>query len=107
MVYLAVFWMNASPATNGISTVHSPREIVLKRSVDFDLHCRASFGQYIHAHIEAKKTNDMNGQMFSALYLGLTGNLQGIVKAWDINSGCVKKVNFFDVVTMLYARQCY
>ena len=25
MVYLSVFWINAPPATNGISTVHSPR----------------------------------------------------------------------------------
>ena len=67
--------MNASPATNGISVVQSPREIVLKRSVDFDLHCRADFGQYIHAHIEAEKTNDMNGQTFAALCLGPAGNL--------------------------------
>ena len=55
MVYLVVFWINTPPATNGISTVHSSREIILKRSVDFDLHCRAHFGQYIHAHIEPKK----------------------------------------------------
>ena len=26
MVYLSLFWTNAPPATNGISTVHSPRE---------------------------------------------------------------------------------
>ena len=47
-------------ACNGISAMHSPREIVLKRSVDFDLHCRTDFEQYVHAHIKAKKTNDMN-----------------------------------------------
>jgi hypothetical protein len=29
MVHLAVFWMNAPPATNGISNVHSPREMDL------------------------------------------------------------------------------
>ena len=37
MVYLTVFWMNAQPAMNEISLIHSPRKIVLKRSVDFDL----------------------------------------------------------------------
>ena len=47
MVYLAVFWMNAPPATNGISNVHSPREIVLKRGVDFNLHCRGKFGKCV------------------------------------------------------------
>ena len=80
--------------------VHSPREIILKRSVDFDLHCRADFGRYIHAHIEPEKTNDMIGRMFAALYLGPTGNLQGTVKACDINTGCVEKVKKFDVVPM-------
>ena len=85
---------------NGISMVHSPQEIVLQRSVDFDLHCRVGFGQYIHAHIEPEKSNDMNERTFAALYLGPTGNLQGTVKAWDINTGCVKKVKVFDVVSM-------
>ena len=80
--------------------MHSPREIVLKRSVDFDLHCRADFGQYIHTHIEPEKSNDMNGRTFAALYLVPTGNLQGPVKAWDINTGCVKKVKVFGVVLM-------
>ena len=59
MVYLAVFWMNAPPATNGTSMVHSPREIVLKKSVDVDLHCRADFGKYIHAHIKLKLRKPM------------------------------------------------
>ena len=42
----------------------------------------------------------MNGRMFAALYLGQTDNLQGTVKAWDINTGGVKKVKVFDVVPM-------
>ena len=67
--------MNAAPATNGISMVHSPREIVLKRSVDFDLHCNADVRQYVHTHIEPEKTNDMNGRTFAALYLCPIDNL--------------------------------
>ena len=42
----------------------------------------------------------MNGRTFAALYLGPTGNLQDTVKAWDINTGCVKNVRTFDVVLM-------
>ena len=42
----------------------------------------------------------MNGRTFVVLYLGPTGNLQGTVKAWDINTGHVKKVKVFDVVPM-------
>ena len=42
----------------------------------------------------------MRGRTFTALYLGPAGNLQGTIKAWDINTGCVKKVKRFDVVPM-------
>ena len=68
--------------------------------MDFLLHYRADFGQYIHTHIEPEKSNDTNGRTFAALYLGPTGNLQDTVKARDINTGCVKKVKTLDVVPM-------
>ena len=95
MVYFAVFWLNAAPAENGISEILSPREIVLKRSVDFKLHCRGTFGQYVMAHVDPDVTNDMNGRTFQGLYLGPTGNLQGTVKCLDLNTGCVKKGETF------------
>ena len=100
MVYFAVFWLNAAPAENGISEILSPREIVLKRSVDFKLHCRGTFGQYVMAHVDPDVTNDMNGRTFQGLYLGPTGNLQGTVKCLDLNTGCVKKVKNFTEVPM-------
>ena len=100
MVYFAVFWLNAAPAENGISELLSPREIVLKRSVDFKLHCRGTFGQYVMAHVDPDVTNDMNGRTFQGLYLGPTGNLQGTVKALDLVTGCVKKVKHFTEVPM-------
>ena len=94
IVYFAVFWLNAPPATNGISEVHSPREIVLGRSIDYNLHRRTTFGQYLHAHIDLDVTNDMKGRTFAGIYLGPTGNLQGTVKTMDLNTGHVKKVIF-------------
>ena len=95
IVYFVVFWLNAPPATNGISEVHSPREIVLGRSIDYNLHCRATFGQYVHTHIDPDVTNDTKGRTFAGIYLGPTGNLQGTVKTMDLNTGHVKKVIFF------------
>ena len=100
IVYFAVFWLNAPPATNGISEVHSPREIVLGRSIDCNLHCRATFGQYVHAHIDPDVTNDMKGRTFAGIYLGPTGNLQGTVKAMDLNTRHVKKMKNFTEVPM-------
>ena len=44
MVYFSVFWTNVPPATNGISDVWSPREIVLGQIVDYHLHCKEVFG---------------------------------------------------------------
>ena len=61
LVYFAVFWINSPPATNGISEVFPPREIVTRRVVDFKLHCRANFGQYVMAHEDPDVTNDMGG----------------------------------------------
>ena len=61
----------------------------------------------MHAHIEPKKGNDMNGHVFAALYLGPTGNLQGTVKAWNIHTGHVKNVKHFDVVKFLLSSQVY
>ena len=100
IVYFAVFWLNAPPATNGISEVHSPREIVLGRSIDYNLHCRATFGQYVHIHIDPDVTNNMKGRTFAGIYLGPTGNLLGTVKAMDLNTGHVKQVHFFIEVPM-------
>ena len=61
--------------------------------------------QYIHAHIEAEKTNNMNERTFAALYLGPTGNLQGTEQASDINTERVKKDE--NVQCGACAQQCY
>ena len=85
---------------NGISDVFSPREIVTRRVVDYKLHCRANFGQYVMAHEDPDVTNDMGGQTFAGVYLGPTGNLQGTVRIMDLITGHVKKVKNFTQVPM-------
>ena len=55
-------------------------------------HARALFGQYIQAHEDSEVTNTMAPQTFGALYLGPTGNIQGTVKAFNLETGNVHKV---------------
>ena len=61
LVYFSVFWINSPPATNGISKVFSPREIVTRQVVDYKLYCQANFGQYVLVHEDPDITNDMGG----------------------------------------------
>ena len=61
--------------------------------LEYDLRCKANFGQYVHAHIDPDKTNGMKNCTFPGIYLGPRGNIQGMVKVLNINTGKVKKIN--------------
>ena len=91
VVYFSVFWSNVPPAENGISDTWSPREIVLDQTVNYDLHCKEVFGAYVHGHHDREVTNDMRPRTFAGIFFGTTGNLQGTVKVWDLQTGCHQK----------------
>jgi hypothetical protein len=74
-----------------VSKKYSPWEIVLGHELDFDKHCKATFGSYVEAHKDPTITNTMRSCTFSAIFLGPTGNRQGTHKVFDINTGGVKK----------------
>jgi len=40
IVYAQVFWLNAFPSNNGISTLSSPCNIVTGLGIDYNLHCK-------------------------------------------------------------------
>jgi hypothetical protein len=91
LVYFAVLWLNSLPAAAGVSDKYSPWEIILGRKLDFEKHCKTTFGSYIKAHDDPITTNTMHPQTFPGIFLGLTGNRQGTHKVFDINTGVVKK----------------
>ena len=68
--------------------------------MEYDLHCKAKFEQYVHAQIDPDKTNGMQNYTFPGIYLGPTGTMQGTVKVVDINTGKVKKPKMFMEVPM-------
>ena len=86
LLYFVVFWMNAMPSTSGISEIYSPHEIVTGMKLDFKKHCRARFGAYVEASYDDVITNTMKDRTHACIALGPTGNVQGSVKCFDINS---------------------
>ena len=77
-VYFVIMMINGLPAPNGILGVMSPREIVTGQKLDFKKDCRAPFGAYIEASVDADVTNDMSPRKKGSLLLGPAGNLQGL-----------------------------
>ncbi len=82
LVYFAVLWLNSLPAATRVSKKYSPREIVLGRKLDFDKHCKATFGSYIEAHKDPTITNTMRSRTFPGIFpwshWQLPGHTQGL-----------------------------
>ncbi|KAL7531043.1 hypothetical protein ACHAXR_006172, partial [Thalassiosira sp. AJA248-18] len=45
-IYFTVLWLNAFPARSGISTIYSPREMLVRWKMDCKKHCRILPGSY-------------------------------------------------------------
>ena len=71
----AVFWLNAFPHPDGVSTTLSPRYLITGRHLDYRKHVRLEFGSYAQTHEE--HTNDMRARTLGAICLGPSGNEQG------------------------------
>jgi hypothetical protein len=79
-VYFMVLWLNAFPVKTGISSIYSPRELLIRWWLDYKKHCRVLPGTYSVVHDEPVPTNTMVWQTHKGIALGPTGNLQGSVK---------------------------
>ena len=75
LVKNAVFWLNALPARDGVSSVHSPRYLLTGRELEYPLHARLEFGEYVRTH--EKHGNLMPDRTLGAICLGPNGNAQG------------------------------
>ncbi len=100
LVYFAVLWLNSLPVAAGVSKKYSPHEIVLGRKLDFNKHCKATFGLYVEAHKDPTITNTMLSRTFPGIFLGPTGNRQGTHKVFNINTGVVKKTRIITPLPM-------
>ena len=92
LVYFAVLWLNNKPNKLGISQVHSPREIVTRRKLDWEKHCQAGFGDFLQASYDCDVMNGVSDmRTYGGIYLVTQGNRQGTVKLFYIGTGKVKK----------------
>ena len=91
LVYTSVFHRNIWPNKLGISDKFSPREIVTRRKADWAKHLTYPFGTYLEAHADNEVTNTMSDRTFPGIFCGTTGNIQGTMRVFDINTGLVKK----------------
>jgi hypothetical protein len=85
MVYNSVFWRNMFVLDGGISPTMSPSEIVLGCILNFHMHCRVEFGQYVQTHEE--HNNSIQSRTISAIALRPTRNIQGSYFFMSLNSG--------------------
>ena len=75
LVKNTIFWLNALPASDGVSSVHSPRYLLTGRELEYPLHVRLEFGEYVQTH--EKHGNRMTDRTVGAICLGPNGNSQG------------------------------
>jgi len=81
--------LNAFPPKSGISKEYSPRIIMGKRPIDYNKHCKISFGSYVQASNENVPTNTMKPRTIGAIYLQPTDNVQGGHQLLNLSTGRV------------------
>ena len=89
VVYTCFMWINAIPHKTGAVQWISPCELVTGRTVDYKRGCQACMGGYVEASTDAIFTKDDTPHICSFIALGLSGNRQGYVKCFDLETGKV------------------
>ena len=62
-------WMNMFPPKNSISKYYSPRIIMFGKQLDYNKHCKYSFGSYVQAQTEHNATNTINPRTIGCIFL--------------------------------------
>jgi hypothetical protein len=91
LLYFVVMWINGMPVDSGASTIYSPREIVTGLKLDFNKHCKYLWGSYVEASEDADITNTLRSRTFPCIVLGPTGNSQGSVWCFNLQTKQVIK----------------
>jgi hypothetical protein len=85
MVTTNVFYINAFPWPQGVSQELSPYTIIEGVILDYDLHFQVIFGEYAQTYEGTDNTN--KERTVGAIALGPSGNLQGGIKKFSLDSG--------------------
>jgi hypothetical protein len=99
-IYFMVLWLNAFPVKNGISSMFLLRELLVRWCMDNSKHCRVLLGIYCKVHVEPSLSNMMMPWTHTAIAMGPTGDLQGAVKFFCLNTGQILKQRSFAALPM-------
>ena len=94
-IYFVMLCLNAFPVKSGVSNIFSSRKILLRWRMDAKKHCRVLPGSYCNVHDESNPSNTTLSRTHERIALGPTGNLQGSVKFYCLNTGRVLKRQAF------------
>ena len=86
-VNFSILMINAIILESGISNTLSPGALFDDIHLDYNVHCRFLFLQYVQMHHET--TNTISRRASAALNLGPTGDLQGNHHFYDIGTNRV------------------
>jgi hypothetical protein len=69
--------LNFFPAKGGVSLHYSPRMILHRRNMDYNIHCKNAFGTYVQGYDDPKPKNSNISRTLDCIYLRYSDNLQG------------------------------
>ena len=78
--------LNFFLAKYGVAKHYSPRMILHQQNLNFDKHCKYTFGKYVQAHDEPNPSNTNAARSLDCIYLHCTSNKQGRHKLWHLNT---------------------
>ena len=81
--------LSAFPRYQGVTGGFSPRELVTGRTINYLRDCRATVGAYIEASRDAIVTNGQDNRTHTCIALGASGNRQGSIKCFELDTGKV------------------
>ena len=88
-VYNVCLWLNAFPIWYGITGGLSPRELITGLTVNFKYHCKFDVEGYVETSTDAVITNNNSDRTHACIFLGPSGNRQGSLKCFDLETGNV------------------
>ncbi len=94
-IYFIVLWLNAFPVKSGISSTFLPHELLVRWKLEYKKHCQVLPGTYCEVHNKPSPSNTMAPRTHKAIALGPTGNLQGSMNFYSLDTGHVLKRRSF------------